>query len=113
MPNKIYVPESELSLPLGSLMLDVELTLRDVQKTVVKRQFDVSLYTTVKKELFGEIIIEINLTTDPDNKIVIPEIVPEDEPGLTPNIGDWGDEDIIDIPLVSTSKIIKPIINFK
>lgn len=113
MPNKIYVPESELSLPLGSLMLDVELTLRDVQRTVVKRQFDVSLYTTVKKELFGEIIIEINLTTDPDNKIVIPEIVPEDEPGLTPNIGDWGDEDIIDIPLASTSKIIKPIINFK
>lgn len=113
LQNKTYVPELELSLPSGSLMLDVELTLRDVEKTVVKRQFDVSSYTTVKKELFGEIIIEINLTTNPDNKIVIPEIIPEDEPGLTPNVGDWGDEDIIDIPLVSTTKTIKPIINFK
>lgn len=106
LQNRIYIPESELSLPPGSLMLDVELTLRDVERTVVKRQFDVSSYTTIKRDLFGEIIIEINLTTNPDNKIIIPEVTPEDEQGLTPDVGDWGDEDIIDIPLVSTRKAI-------
>ena len=102
--NKMNISESELSFPQGSLMLDVELTLRDAQKTVIRRQLDVSQYTTIKRSLFGEIIIEINLTTNQDNTIILPDVTPEDEQGVTPNIGDWGDEIVIDVPFISTIK---------
>lgn len=83
----------------NSVIVDVELTLKDAEKTVVRRKYDVSKNITKKISLLGEVIFEINLTEDPANKIVVPNVTPENEQGLSPGVNDWGDEHIIDIPL--------------
>lgn len=84
----------------NSIVMDVELILKDAEKTVVRRRYDVSTSIIKKVGLLGEITFEINLTEDPENKIIVPNVTPDNEQGLSPGVDDWGDEQIIDIPLI-------------
>lgn len=83
----------------NSIIMDVELILKDAEKTVVRKRYDVSTKVTKKINLFGEVLFEINLTENPEDKIIVPNVTPENEQGLSPGVNDWGNEHIIDIPL--------------
>jgi len=99
LPSSFEKETQGIGKVANSVRVDVELVLKDAEKTIVKRTYNVSSNITKKINLFGEVIYEINLTENPDNKIIVPNVTPENEQGLSPGVNDWGDENIVDIPL--------------
>ena len=87
---------------MGSIYF--ELLLVD-NKTVEKRElfFNEHLITNTNNEHNIDMLIKLGLSTEADDKpITLPDVdpeVPEGDGDLDVDLGDWGDEDIIDIPL--------------
>ena len=82
--------------------LEFELLLAD-NETISKWNVPLSKHIEMNPDSDHniDILIQVGLSTDTDDKpIELPDVKPEGGGGgFDPDLGDWGDEDIIDLPL--------------